>query len=124
MLKLLPEQPAANGEAAARINQCLLQQARYSGLLTMLASPHSGGGVTVSRFSQLFMLRYLAGDRTVDAMAQQVHSLLQQNRERVVHEGKMLESDAAQLAHLQGLAQRFLADELPLLGGMGILPPG
>jgi SAM-dependent methyltransferase len=124
MLKLLPEQPAANGEAAARINQCLLQQARYSGLLTMLASPQSGGGVTVSRFSQLFMLRYLAGDRTVDAMAQQVHSLLQQNRERVVHEGKMLESDAAQLAHLQGLAQRFLADELPLLGGMGILPPG
>ncbi|MGL6045974.1 MAG: hypothetical protein ACRC02_05835, partial [Vogesella sp.] len=57
-----------------------------------------------------------------DSLAHYVHALLQRNRERVVHEGPMLESDDAQLAHLQGLAQHVLQGELPLLHGMGIVP--
>ncbi len=122
MLLPLPPQPAADGQAAARLNQHIVQLAQHSARIAALASPQSGGGVPLSRFSQLFIQQYLAGERTADSLARYVHALLQHNRERVVHEGKMLESDDAQLAHLQGLAQHFLQGELPLLQGMGILP--
>jgi hypothetical protein len=122
MLLPLPEQPAADGQAAARLNQRIVQLAQHSARIAALASPQAGGGVPLSRFSQLFIQQYLAGERTADSLAQYVHALLQRNRERVVHEGKMMESEAAQLAHLQGLAQHFLQAELPLLQGMGVLP--
>jgi hypothetical protein len=124
MLLPLPEQPPTDGQAAARLNQHLVQLARHSARIAVLASPQSGGGVPLSRFTQLFIQQYLAGEHMADGLAKHVHALLQHNRERVVHEGKMMESDAAQLAHLQGMAQLFLHAELPLLQGMDILPKG
>ncbi|MBP7580546.1 MAG: class I SAM-dependent methyltransferase [Vogesella sp.] len=121
MLHPLPEQAAADGQAAARLNQRIVQLAQHSAGIAALASPQTGGGVPISRFTQLFIQQYLAGEREADGLARYVHTLLQRNRERVVHEGKMMENDAAQLAHLQGLAQRFLQAELASLQALGIV---
>lgn len=121
MVLPLPPQAAATAEVTRRLNHHIVGQAGLAARFGALASPVSGGGVSVSRFSQCFLAAYLAGERDAAVLSARLDALLQRNGERVAHEGQPFATQAAQRQYLQGLAQHFLDQELPLLRGWGVL---
>lgn len=68
-----PAQPRARVEkaapACARLNAEILRRALTEDRLQALASPVTGGGVSVSRIQQLFLLAWTRGARSPDAWA-------------------------------------------------------
>ena len=121
MVLPMPAQGPGNTERCRQLNHALVQQAARSPRFGALASPQLGGGVLVSRFSQAFMAQYLQGERDPAALAAALDHSLQANGERAQVDGKVLPSQQEQRQYLQGLAQRFLTQELPLLRGWGML---
>lgn len=121
MLLALPPQAPGNVDACRQLNRIIVQQAAQSARFAALASPQTGGGVMLSRFSQSFLHAYLAGERDAAAMAAALDQRLQSQGERVAHEGKALPSQEAQRQHLTEQATHFLIKELPLLRGWGVL---
>lgn len=121
MVLPMPAQGPGNTERCRQLNHALVQQAASSPRFGALASPQLGGGVPVSRFSQAFLAQYLQGERDPAVLAAALDHSLQANGERAQVDGKVLPSQQEQRQYLQGLAQRFLTQELPLLRGWGML---
>ncbi|MGI9213234.1 MAG: class I SAM-dependent methyltransferase [Methylococcaceae bacterium] len=106
--------------ACARLNRALCEQARYSPDVAYLASPVTGGGVALSRFSQLFLLAIRQGMTTPEQWAQAVWSVLAEQNQRIVKEGKPIESPEDNLAELLTQAREFHDKRLPVLKTLGI----
>lgn len=105
--------------AAARLNSYLCARARGSSDIQFLASPVLGGGCYVPRFSQLFMAAENEGQARPEQLAQRVWATLSAQSQRIVKEGKALQTDAENLAELTDQARSFLA-QLPVLKALGI----
>ncbi|WP_142811288.1 class I SAM-dependent methyltransferase [Tepidiphilus olei] len=88
--------------------------------LGQLASPVTGGGVPVSRFEQLFLLARQSGHKTLQDWARFAWSLLAAQGQRLVKEGKPLETPDDNLAELSGQASEFAEKRLPLLKSLGV----
>src|SRR5690606_23631273 len=103
-------------ESARRFNLAVMEKARHSADLAFLASPVTGGGVAVDRFQQLFLLAQSQGDKDP---ARFVWRVLDAQGQRIVKDGKALESVDDNLAEL---GQRHAAFEkrLPTLRALGI----
>ncbi|MGE5268216.1 MAG: class I SAM-dependent methyltransferase [Thiohalocapsa sp.] len=97
-----------------RLNRHILERARSSGDVNVLASPTTGGGVGVARFFQLFLLAREAGRKEPDEMAQFAWDILAAQGQRVAKDGKALETDAENLAELARQAREFADKRLPL----------
>jgi SAM-dependent methyltransferase len=121
---LAPVQDAAVREAARpraeRLNRHILDKARGSGELTVMASPVTGGGIGVSRFYQLFLLARHEGRRTADEMAQFAWGVLSAQGQRVAKDGKPLEGAEENLAELARQAGEFVDTRLPVLAALQI----
>ena len=119
---------AAQDEAATtkarkrtdRLNAHLLGKARSSSELNYLASPVTGGGVTVPRFQQLFLLARQHGHKAPQDWAAFVWSLLAMQGQRLVKEGKALDTPEQNLAELTAQATEFAAKQLPILKALQI----
>jgi hypothetical protein len=101
--------------SSSKLNTALLTRARSSRNIATLASPVTGGGVAVGRFQQLFLLARDQGASTPVEWAAAAWKCLSDQGERVVVEGKVLETPAENLAELAKEAKAFEADRLPLL---------
>ncbi len=101
------------------LNTHLFSRARFSQDVAFLASPVIGGGVGVARFQQLFLLARQTGRPQPEAWAQFVWEILNAQGQRLVKEGKTLETPEENLAELQAQAQEF-AKRLPILQALGI----
>ncbi len=108
---------AARAESARRFNTALMKRARFSSELSHLASPVTGGGLQVARFSQLFLL---AGQEGQSDAPQFVWDILSAQGQRLIKEGKVIESAKANLAELKSLHDAFVAQQLPVLQQLGI----
>jgi hypothetical protein len=64
---------------------------------------------------------YLDGVRDATVMSEQMWNVLATRNQKMVKDGKMLESRDENLAHLQDMAREFLSDELPRLQVLGLL---
>jgi hypothetical protein len=104
----------------AGLNRQFMQRARGSNDMAYLASPMTGGGVPVNRFQQLFLLALQSGLTTPQDWTQMVWQLLQAQGQRLIHEGRMLESDEANRAELLRQAEKFQQDRLPILQALQI----
>lgn len=118
---LQPCPPDAKGEAARRdstrrFNAAVLEKARYSADLNYLASPVTGGGLAVDRFQQLFLLALANKEKDP---ADFVWRLLAAQGQRLVKEGKTLESAEDNLAELR-LRYTSFEKRLPTLKSLGI----
>jgi len=81
----------------------------------VLASPVTGGGVALGRFEQLFLLARAQGSAAPQEWAAFTWNCLSDQGQRVIVEGKVLESAEENLAELSRQATAFEATRLPAL---------
>jgi SAM-dependent methyltransferase len=104
-----------------RLNAHLLDMARSSDTGHYLASPVTGGAITVLRFGQLFLLAIRQGKQQPAEWAQFAWQVLQAQGQKLVHEGAPLESAAENLAELTKQAQAFATTRLPVLRALQVV---
>jgi len=103
-----------------KLNAFLMNKARSSGDISYLASPVTGGGITVGRFQQLFLLAKSQGKKQPAEWAEFAWQVLVQQAQRIVKEGKTLENAEENLAELTAQANTFAEKQLPILKALGI----
>ncbi len=120
-------QPCQSEEAASsmkarcdRLNDYLCEKAKYSGNVTTLASPVTGGGVGVDRFGQMFLNTYKQGRHDADAIARLVWENISSQGQCVITSKKRLETEEENLSYIEDEAQRFLEKVLPILKALQI----
>ena len=102
----------ARAESARRFNTAVMKRARFSTELTHLASPVTGGGVTVPRFSQLFLLAAQEGQ---DDAPKFVWDIIAGQGQQLIKEGKLIQGAKANLAELTQMHRAFVDQLLPVL---------
>jgi len=104
-----------------KLNSYLANKARGAGDIAFLASPVTGGGVSVGRIDQLFIVAVKQGKARPEELAQFVWGILQAQGQRLVKEGKTLETDEQNLAELNEQARVFGEKQLPVLRALGVV---
>lgn len=103
-----------------KLNAHLIGKARGSSEISYLASPVTGGGVTVGRFEQLFLLALAQGKKQPAEWVQVVWQLLAAQDQRLVKDGKTLETPEENLGELTEQAVVFAQKRLPILKALQI----
>lgn len=107
---------AARAGATARFNAEALYRVTHSAAITVLASPVTGGGVTVDRVHQLFLAAERDGkDPMLAAMAG-----LKELNQRLIVAGKTLTSEEETVVELGNRLSQYQAKIRPLLVQLGI----
>ncbi len=102
-------------KSSDRLNAHLINKARGSADVGYLASPVTGGGFTVDRFAQLFLLARSQGAKQPAEWAQFAWNVLAAQGQRIIKEGKPLDAAEDNLAELRAQAQTFADKRLPIL---------
>ena len=102
------------------VNAHLMEKARGSNDVSFLASPVTGGGVGVSRFEQLFLLAISQGKKKPEDWAKEAWAALSAQGQRLIKEGKTLETAEDNLQELTQQAQLFSQKQLPILKALGV----
>lgn len=97
-----------------RLNSYLIDKARGSTDVSYLASPVTGGGVAVNRFQQIFMLALGQGRKQPAEWAQFAWQILQAQGQKIVKEGKTLDTAEDNLTELTMQATAFATKQLPI----------
>ena len=103
-----------------RLNTHLMMKARSSNELNYLASPVTGGGIAVPRFQQLFLLARQQGHKQPQDWAGYVWSVLAMQNQRLLKDGKTLETPEDNLAELTRQATEFAEKRLPILKALQV----
>lgn len=103
-----------------KLNAYLINKARGSNDINYLASPVIGGGVTVGRFQQLFLLALTQGKKQPSECAQFVWHILSVQGQKILKEGKTLGTVEETLAELTAQATTFVEKQLPILKALQI----
>jgi hypothetical protein len=116
------DDPAAAeaGSPTDRLNRFLLNRARGSGDIAHLASPVTGGGVSVGRVEQLFLLASNGGKQQPGEWAQFAWEILKSQGQKLKKDGQVLETDEQNLAHLTGQAEIFAQKQMPVLKALKV----
>ena len=104
-----------------RLNAHLVGKSRASNDIGFLASPVTGGGVTVPRFHQLFLLARTQGRKQPAEWAAYVWSVLAMQGQKILKDGKTLDTAEENLAELTKQAQDFSDKQLPIMKALGIV---
>jgi methyltransferase-like protein len=97
-------------------NNAVKAKAIYDEELSFLASPLIGTGVVVNRLEQLFLL---AKSSNQDAV-QFVWQILASQGKKVVKDGKPLETEEENIAHLKTVYEQFTEERLLTLQKLGV----
>ncbi len=104
-----------------RLNAHLMKRARYASETLSLASPVTGGAITVGRFNQLYLLAYKEGRKEPEDWAKHAWNLLSAQDQRLVKDGKTLESAEDNIQELSRQAQEFALKQLPILKALQVI---
>ena len=102
------------------LNQHLCARAQFANDIEALASPVTGGGIGVNRFQQLFLQALSQGKKQPSDWSAYVWQILTAQNQKLVKEGKTLESAEENLAELTAQAQTFAEKQLPVLKALQI----
>ena len=102
------------------LNDLLIDEALGTDPVHFLAAPALGSAVYVGHAEQLILraMRELGGD-SVAALRDRVWTLIKARDQRVLKDGKPLESDADNVAEVERRVGQFLEQRLPLLRSFG-----
>ena len=114
-------QVAKAKQASAKLNETLIDRSRFSSEITFLASPVTGGGIAVNRFQQLFLFAMRNGKKEPQDWASEVWSVLSTQNQRLLKEGKTLESAEDNIQELVNQANDFARKRLPILKALEIV---
>lgn len=103
-----------------KLNAHLMRKAISSSDTAFLASPVTGGGINVPRFQQLFLLAKQQGQRTPEDYAQDAWRRLAALGQKLVKDGKTLDTAEENLAELSVKATAFADKQLPILKALQI----
>jgi hypothetical protein len=104
-----------------KLNAHLMQLARGSADITYMASPVTAGGIVVNRFQQLFLLALSQGKKQPVDWAQLVWQILAAQGQRLLKDGKTLETAEDNLAELTLQATSFATKQLPILKALQVV---
>ena len=104
-----------------RLNAYLCHKARGGNELSYLASPVTGGGFMLNRFQQLFLISLAQGKKQPVDWAQYAWQVLSAQSQKLLREGKPLESSEDNLAELTLQATVFSDKQLPILKALQIV---
>jgi hypothetical protein len=107
--------------ATDRLNAALLERARGSSDISYLVSPVTGGGISVDRFHQLFLLFIAQGKKLPQEWAMLTWQVLASQGQRLIKNGKELANSEENLAQLQEMAELFAKMRLPILKKLGVV---
>ena len=102
-------------QTSAKLNKALIDRARFSAEISFLASPVTGSGIAVNRFQQLFLLAMRNGTKQPQDWASEVWAVLFAQNQRLIKEGKALESAEDNIQELVSQANEFARKRLPIL---------
>jgi hypothetical protein len=108
-------------QATANLNKALIEKARFGSDINFLASPVTGGGITVTRFQQLYLFSIQSGKHQPQDWANDVWNVLSAQKQRLLKEGKTLESAEDNIQELLKQANEFARKRLPILKALEIL---
>lgn len=103
-----------------KLNLHLMGKCRSSNDIAYLASPVTGGALSVNRFQQLFLLARSQGKKQPHEWAHFVWQHLQAMNQRLTKEGKAIESAEENLAELLKQATEFGEKRLPILKALQV----
>lgn len=103
-----------------KLNAFFMDKSRGSNDVSYLASPVTGGGFTVNRFKQLFLLAKTNGKKTPEEWADYAWQVLSAQGQRLLKEGVTIESAEENVAELVLQTKEFSSKDLPILGALGI----
>ncbi len=103
-----------------KLNLHIMEKARASSDIINLASPVTGGGIPVPRFSQLFLLARHQGKKTSDQWAAFAWQILAAQNQCIMKEGKSLTTAEENLTELNDQAKLFESKTIPILKALGI----
>jgi SAM-dependent methyltransferase len=104
-------------ERTRAFNTAVMNRAQFSADLGFLASPVTGGGIVLDRFAQLFLL---AQQQKQPDPARMVWDVLNRQGQRIVKEGKTLESADENIIELRDRVETFTTKQVPVLKQLGI----
>ena len=118
MGNVLPCQSDANvkrvKKSCERLNAYICDRSRFNETINFLASPLTGTGVGLNRFQQLFLAQSKRGTVATDKLAAAAWDIIARQGQKIILEGKTLETPEENLAHVKSLAERFVDKELPI----------
>ena len=113
--------PSGTARAHSKaLNQAICLRSRSTADINFLASPVIGAGVAVGRIEQLFLIALGQGKSTAADLAGHVWNTLAMQGQRILKDGKALETVDENVAHITGLAQTFLDKRLGILKALEI----
>ena len=104
-----------------KLNTVLMDKARSSADIPNLASPVTGGGVMIGRFQQLFMMAIGQGKKKSEDWAAFTWQILAVQGQKIVKEGKTLETAEENLAELTAQAHDFATKQLPIMKALQVI---
>jgi len=104
-----------------KLNNYILRKASSSGDIVYLASPVTGGGINVGRFQQLFLVGLSKGLRSPNDFAQFVWKILSAQGQKILKEGKTLETAEENIEELTEQTIIFLEKQLPILKALQVI---
>jgi hypothetical protein len=112
---------AAARPRTQRLNARLMEIARGSGEVSYLASPVTGGAVALGRFQQLFLQAHARGLQKPADWAQWVWDTLRLQSQKIVKEGRTLETEQENLDELRRQAEEFARKQWPAAQALGLV---
>jgi SAM-dependent methyltransferase len=103
-----------------RLNSYLMAMSRGSADVAYLASPVTGGGFAVARFQQLFLLAIDQGRKQPSEWASFAWQIVAALGQKIIKDGKTIESADDNLAELNMQARVFSEKQLPILKSLQI----
>ena len=101
-------------KSCEQLNAHICERSKFEDAINFLASPLTGQGISVNRFQQIFLSQYKNGDKTADKLAAAAWKIISRQGQRLVSNGKAIESPEENLSHMKILAENFLTKQLPI----------
>lgn len=97
------------------LNKFIIDRSIYERKIGFLISPITSTGIPVTRFNQLFLRVCNGKKRDPKDLAKTVWQMLRSQGEKIISDGKVLETDQENLQYLTNLANEFVDNLLPEL---------
>ena len=108
-------------DKVSRLNVTLLNRARGSGDIAHLASALTAGGISMGWFEQMFLGGVVQKGQTAAQLAEHAWQLLSNQGQKVLKDGKPLQTKEENLAELTRQAESFILKKLPLLKSLRVI---
>jgi methyltransferase-like protein len=108
-------------ERAAKFNQHILDETEGSDDINFIVSPVTGSGIHVNRFERLFIKYIKLGISDPKEWSEKAWALLSSSNQRLLKDGKTLESDEDNLAEILRRANEFSIKRMQIMKALQIM---